>query len=418
MATSVQEPPGYQHPRWFVWCAALGFAALYLCALVVANVFPYYRQQEQEHGWPFVYMVREGRVPGGLTIYYGPWPLDDPPLLKFWPAMLVANVLCGVALAAVASTVPVYWLRVRGRPVHFSLLSLFVLTTLVACICSLLKWFNPSANYFSMAVAAIVLSSWFALAFFPACMVLMVAHWLVLRFARCRWILTWIAVCAVGVLCLHFVVSDVYRHNGWPWKYDFQSQSGSNAQFNPFAFVGDWMVWLAVVPATGFVVARWARRVQERVTFTNVSFLAAVVALTVPIWTLSWDQWFGPQWYEYYAWYFGLAATIYAIEVLTVRHWKATPKISVAAGFAAGSACWFVSSPLLLDNNVVTGLSLVAGAAVAAAVDAGYRLMAHRDRGVSRFVRPDCGEHFAVLPAWIVSIVGIAGGLALAYTSF
>ena len=78
----------------------------------------------QQHGWPLTYMIRDSRVPGPFSIYYGSWPFDSPPLRLFRPVSLWLDVLCGVVLIALAATIPVYWLRARGRPVRFSLGSL------------------------------------------------------------------------------------------------------------------------------------------------------------------------------------------------------------------------------------------------------------------------------------------------------
>ena len=215
MPVSSEEPAVYQHSRWFVHSTALGFALLYAGGLAVANIF--HRNSTmagQEHGWPFVYMVRASRVLGGLTILYPMWPLGDPPLLQFRATVLILNVLIGSLLTALAVVVPIYWLRVRQRPVQFSLRTLFVLTTVVACLLALLKCCYPDRVNVWIAVELAIVSL-FTLAYVvPACMVLTAAHWLVIRSARSwrrfRWFglhwLTWLAICAVGGPFLHYLI--------------------------------------------------------------------------------------------------------------------------------------------------------------------------------------------------------------------
>jgi hypothetical protein len=215
MATSTQGPAAYRHPRWLVLSVAIGFGFFYVCAIVAANVFPI---REQEHGWPVIYMVRQDRVPGPLlNILYGPWPFDNPPIVQFWPAMLFLNMLVGSLFTAISAAVPVYWLRARHGPIHFSLRSLFVLTTFTACVLGAMKWRFPSANYEMLAAYSLVELRWLG----PVCLALTAAHWLVVRSARSRrqwrwfglhvltW--TWIAVLAVGIPCLHYF----YIHKEW-----------------------------------------------------------------------------------------------------------------------------------------------------------------------------------------------------------
>lgn len=421
MLVSNQESALYQHPRWFVCCAAIGFAFFYACAFSVANIFPH---GDQQHGWPFVYMVRAWLVPGGLTILYGPWPLDNPPIVKFWPAMLFLNVLCGGLLATVATVVPVYWLRLRQKPVHFSLRSLFVLTTGVACILGLLKWFFPQANCVWYAAAIVSEASWLAVVFFPACLMVIAAHGLVVRPVavqrRSRWLglhwLAWLAVCFAGGPLLHYsIFTSSYGVLGWPLRYDNTNHFSWSA-FNLPALVGDLAVCLAVTAATGFVVERWVFRVELHAPLRKRALSAAALAVLFRIWLLYMDQSRQPEWYDYYSWFFGPMAAIYATEVLTARHWNKIPKTSLLAGIAVGAPLWIILAPLLADDRFVAGLSLQAGACAVTMVDAGRRTLMHRDQGSLRFIRPDCGEHVAVLPMWAVGLIGIAGGLALAYT--
>ena len=187
MSSSSEEPAAYQHPRWLVRCATIGFVLLYVCSLFVANILPH---GDQRHGWPFVYMVRQWRVPGPFTIMYGPWPFDDPPIVQFRPILLGLNCLIGVLLTVFAAIVPAYWFRVRQRPVQFSLQTLFVATTLVACLLALLKYCYPEQidhfNIWSALEIALVSSFLLVYVVVPACMALTAAHWLVVRSAQFR----------------------------------------------------------------------------------------------------------------------------------------------------------------------------------------------------------------------------------------
>jgi len=71
------------------------------------------------------------------------------------------------------------------------------------------------------------------------------------------------------------------------------------------------------------------------------------------------------------------------------------------------------------DNILLeAGLSLVAGATVAAVIDGGRRLLARNSNGAFRFIRTDCGEHVAFVPMRAVGIAGVFLGFAIAYTSF
>ena len=145
------------------------------------------------------------------------------------------------------------------------------------------------------------------------------------------------------------------------------------------------------------------------------TFLAATLAVILAISILNADRPFDPDWYDDYSCFFGLAATVFAIEMRIVRYWKVIPKISLFAGIGVGGTLWFILSPLLLKSRLAGGLALAAGAMVTWAVDGVQRFLTHRDRGISRFVRADCGERIAVVPMWAIGLVGILGGLAVAY---
>ncbi len=304
-----------------------------------------------------------------------------------------------------------------------------MVTTLVACLLALLKFCCPEQfehfNVWTALELAIVFSFLLVYYVVPACMVLAAAHWLVVRSARSgrqvRWFglnwLTWLAGSAVCSSFLHYsIVAAKYHECGWPLEYYYLNRFGSERWFSWPALLGDFVIWLSVLACTCFVVERWVRRVERRDFLQKRAFLFLSLDFVVVIWMSNTDRFWWVEWYEYYAWLFSTAATIYVIEVLTVRHWKAVPKFSLLAATIAGTPFWFVLSPLVPQQSLlVAGFSLVAGAFAAIAVDACFRILTHHDKGALRFVDPACGEHVASFPMWAVGIAGILGGFALIY---
>ncbi len=378
-------------------------------------------------------------MPGGLTVLYGFWPFDNPPLLRFRPALLVLDILCGGLLTVMATVIPLYWLRVRERPVQFTLRGLLGLTTAVACGLSAVKIFDPDSHW-RVLEAAVLLPPLSLLYGVPAGLVIVAAHWVVARSAksarRCRrlgvhW-LTWLALVAVGGPLLHYSLVartgyvEVYSPPtgvplfytleeacGWPLKY---LCLGSPAKRLPlFALPVDVVIWLAITVATGFVVERWVRRVEQRIPMRPTAFYSFLFVACVVIWALSKDDSWRPPWYDWLPWLFGIVATVYAVELLVLhlfaRHVNVVAKISLFTGLGVGTPLWLALSDHLGNCGVLT--ALVAGAFAAAVVDAGYRLLSHPDKGIARFVRRDCGGCVAAAPLWIVATAGAIGGVLL-----
>ncbi len=254
----------------------------------------------------------------------------------------------------------------------------------------------------------------------PACMALTAAHWLVVRSARSgrrvRWLglhwLTWLAGCAAGGPFFHYsIVAAKHHEYGWPWGYYSVDGFSRTWCFHCLALVGDLAIWLTVLPSTAFVVEQWTRRVEQRAFLQKRAFLVLLLVIAAMIWIASNHR--IDEWYEYSAWLFGLAATVCTFIVS-----KAVPKISLLVGIVAGAPFWFVLSPLVRQEpQLVAGLSLVAGAFAAIAVDACCRILTHHNKDTLRFVDPACGEHVAGFPMWAIGIVGIIGGLALIYVA-
>jgi len=56
-------------------------------------------------------------MPGDLTIYYGPWPWDNPPLIWFRPMALLFDIFAGAVLVCLAAFLVEYWLRFGRKPI-------------------------------------------------------------------------------------------------------------------------------------------------------------------------------------------------------------------------------------------------------------------------------------------------------------
>jgi hypothetical protein len=355
MSIPVHNSVDYQQPRWLLRTAAWGSALVYGCSFLVANIFPH---GLQEHGWPLIYMVREWRVPGDFTILYGPWPIDDPPLIWFRPTCLLLNVLCGIVLTCLASVVSLYWLRVRRRPLQFSLRGLFGFTAVTACFLALFKCFNPDFGSCQNAVQiawcalrCILLLSQVLVYTVPlACTATAAQRAVVLsagsrrrsRWAGIHW-LTWLVAALVSGATVHYsafshtwyahvgshktIGSIMLASYGWPLTYRAQNNGccGSDsalmedgfplAMFQPAGLLADAAVWLAIVAATGLIVERWVRRTERRTPMKPASILATAVVVGGVYCALKIDESFRPEWYDYPFWLFGIACTILAVEV-------------------------------------------------------------------------------------------------------
>jgi hypothetical protein len=342
MSTPAQKLPEYQHPRWVLRAATWGSALVYGCAFVAANIGPQVRGQA--HGWPFIYMVRELRIPGGLTIYYGPWPISSPspPLVSFEPTWLFLNVLCGIVLTCLAPVLCLYWLRARPQPIQFSLRSLFALTTVVACLLGLFKCFIPDFGdgwgLFQIAWCMLLVAQ-ILVHFVPVAFVATAAHRLVVlsagsqqrRWAGVHWV-AWLAIAVVGGSLMHYLIftdTSYISEYGWPFTYQtkyyygpaYWPASGPMRAFFPIswlkaiALTADILVCLAITAATGFVVERWIRHTELGTPVRRASFVAGTVIFGGMICALPFDQSNWHIWYEYSIWLFGIACTAFAVPV-------------------------------------------------------------------------------------------------------
>ena len=289
MSIPTQKAPDHQQPRWLLRTTAWGSALVYGCIFAAANIGPQLRCQA--HGWPFVYMVRETQIPGGLTILYGPWPIasPSPPLVSFEPTWLFLDVLCGIVLTCLAPVICLYWLRVRRRPLQFSLRGLFIFTTLVACLLGFLKFFHPDfGNDWSWLKTTwcMLLLAQILVYIIPVAFPLAGAHWTVVcaagsrrrhRWAGIHW-LTWLAVAVVGYSLVHYSVftdTSCISKYGWPFTYqaeydnwcwvpsEFMRALLPMSWLKAIALIADVLVCLAMTAATGFVVERWIRHTEQ-----------------------------------------------------------------------------------------------------------------------------------------------------------
>jgi hypothetical protein len=425
--------------------AAAGVLAfLYAAAVVWINLFPFFwgwnpypalSPPHYDHGWPLVYMVRDG-INNLRTFGCGPWPLDDCPLLQFRPTLLLLNILCGGVLALSATVAPVYWLRVRRRPFQFSLRALLGTITVVACLLGMLKWYNPRLVSVKTALGLLlVVLPQVLLCALPTGLILVAAHWAAGRTADCpsrgRWRgihwLSWLAVAAVGIPFLHDAFLADTRAAvwgggalgrggwGWPLRYEVCLAGDPVGPVSFPAFAADLAVWLLVVAATGFVAERWVRRVQQRTAMRPSAVLGALLVTGVVVWIVSLDDLRRPAWYDYPSWLLGIAAAVYAAGLLITRPLNRIAKISLWAGICVAFPSWLGLSHCLGNYFPVAVFSFVIGAYTALGVDAVYRLLYHPEEGFWRFFRPDGGGRVAVVAAWAVAIIAILGGLALLY---
>jgi hypothetical protein len=334
MTLPTQTHPDYQHPRWLLRAAAWGSALIYGCIFVAANIGP--QPRGQVHGWPFVYMVREGLVPGGLTIVYGPWPLFSPPLISFELRWLLLNVLCGIILTFLAAVISLYWLR-RCRRLQFGLRSLFAAVALVACLLSAFKVcfpkFGSGLALFEIGWCMFVLARMLVYTIPVGCVVTAAHRAVILSAAsqrRRRWAglhwLTWLAIAFVGGLLMHysiFVDTSCISEFGWPFTYqaDHEACCWFSSEFMQFllpmsclkalGLIADILVWLAMTAATAFVVERWIRRIEQAAPTRPALFLAGAVLAGGMIFAMPLDQSSQHIWYEYPIWLLGIACAIF-----------------------------------------------------------------------------------------------------------
>lgn len=74
-------------------------------------------------------------------------------------------------------------------------------------------------------------------------------------------------------------------------------------------------------------------------------------------------------------------------------------RICLVVGIIAGLLAWGALTLILVNDHRVSGMSSLAGIAVASAVDLLYRVIKHREKGVVRLVHCDCGGTYLAIPA-------------------
>ena len=193
--------------------------------------------------------------------------------------------------------------------------------TVVACSLGILKfcaprWLDPELVF---AVIVILLPRLLLYAI-PAGLVVVAAHWTVIRSTsstrRCRWLgihwLSWLAVAAVGGPFFHYsliaytgmvavelpaLAIRIAAGNpalrvvlGYGWPLTYWSVGPLDTYLAPLSLVADAVVWLAATVATGFIVERWVRRVEQRDSMRPSAFLSALFVACVSIWVVSNDH--------------------------------------------------------------------------------------------------------------------------------
>lgn len=348
MDSSECKKPDDAPPRWQLHCAGWGCAALYACALVVANVFP---RLNHRHGWPLVYMVRETRVPGDLTVFYGPWPFDDPPLVTFSAGFLAINGFLGTLLAFVAAILVIYWLRVTRLSFRFSLRTLMAGMVAISISMALVMSLSHPLHVVGMAVYVAQLSVYTV----PCMVVVTTAHWILNR-SKGTWHkrrlagIHWLSWLALGLMSGPFLYHSflertgslwVGRENGppgiialasygWPFQHFWAEYKGQGrmwaisegfpvSYFDPLALLGNVLVAFATFSATVFAIERWVRRTERDRHMSRGTVLMTLVAVATIVGVLTLDRSFRPDWYVYPFWLLGVACMVFTVTVLVAR---------------------------------------------------------------------------------------------------
>ena len=292
---------------WPLSTTAYLWALTYGCIFVAANICPYrfLVSKDQQHGWPFAYMLREWRVPGPFTVLYGWWPLDKPPLIWFRPTALLLNVLVGVLLTCLTAFIAEYWVRRNPKFFHLSVRRLIGLIAVVACSIGLLELYIAGGSFPLWFYAMLVCVIAEILVYItPVFSIAAVAHWLVVRSAcserRRRWFglhwLTWLTLVAFVCSFLHYCLITQTGYAGTPyswyaygWPYQFRNAppeaDGSGligflvSSYSPLKLIADISIWLTTIAMTGFVIERWVRRVERGVRTHPVMILALVLVV-------------------------------------------------------------------------------------------------------------------------------------------
>ena len=171
-----QGPPviAYQrrYPRFHI--ESLVAALILALLLFTANILP--SRTYNRHGWPFIYMAREDRMNTVCTIYYGPWPFDDPPIRHFRLCYLVVNTLICLVLHASATLAVEHLVRTYGR-IRFGMRSLFVVLTVTAATFAFIQT--------SLVLDFLLFVFPHCFAYFLVCLCIFTfGHWLVVRRRR------------------------------------------------------------------------------------------------------------------------------------------------------------------------------------------------------------------------------------------
>jgi hypothetical protein len=90
---------------------------------------------------------------------------------------------------------------------------------------------------------------------------------------------------------------------------------------------------------------------------------------------------------------------------LTVFHLNAIGMITVVAGLVVGYLTMFVFVLAGAKNPLMSGISTFTGSAATSLTDFAYRVLNHREKGVVRLVRDDCGGAYLSIPMWVLGLV-------------
>lgn len=115
--------------------------------------------QEYSHGWPFTYMTRELENSAGTMggVIHAPWPyFDNPPLIDFYPALLMVNVVFAIGVAALTM-----WCLERnvGKTLPSVKFSLWQVAMGVTYLCLLLLPVVRDIAYVVLSLAAFLIAA-------------------------------------------------------------------------------------------------------------------------------------------------------------------------------------------------------------------------------------------------------------------
>lgn len=333
-------------PRRAEWGVVIAIAVLQLFVFFCANFFSH---GAQRHGWPFTYMTRESRVRGAeFSIFHGPWPFDNPPVISFHRWLLALDAcVCGATLVLISCCV-ICWLRRTSVRLRFRLRSLFVLLTLSAVLAAAARpvWRDV---LWSLGPAC-----WLVAYAFPCIVAFVGTRCLVVTCShsprRTRWLglhwVTWAIVAMVAGPLIYYAYFDctgfiwvgreerpgliMLSANGWPLEHaaelqpvsrqpDYLKEGYPVEYFDGGTLIVNCFVVAFIIVSTAVIVERWTRRVDRSVQATWTTYISVVLVAVLAICTLVFDRRSTPEWFALPSYLLGVACAYGVVAVLGIR---------------------------------------------------------------------------------------------------